>query len=81
MGSFDYNDDYSSFDNLLNRTTSLTEARQSGLSKVHPSFGTLTGKLRDVGSTAFTRDSRKFVVDVLYTTIKPNIITGVKFFF
>jgi len=75
MGSFDYNDDYSSFDNLLNRATSLTEARQSGLSKVHPSFGTLTGKLRDVGSTAFTRDSRKFVVDVLYTTIEPNIIT------
>ena len=75
MGSFNYSDNYNSFDNLLNRTVSLTEARQSGLSKVHPSFGTLTGKLRDVGSTAFTRDSRKFVVDVLYTTIEPNIIT------
>ena len=72
MGSFDYSDDYSSFDNLLNRTTLLTEGGR-GLGGYHSGFGrTLTSKLKDAGSEAFTRDSRKFVVHILYGA---NILT------
>ena len=73
MGSFDYSDDYSSFDNLLNRTTLLTEGGR-GLGGYHPGFGrSLTSRLKDAGSEAFTRDSRKFVVHVLYTQLQPII--------
>jgi hypothetical protein len=72
MGSFDYSDDYSSFDNLLNRTTLLTEGGR-GLGGYHSGFGrTLTSRLKDAGSEAFTRDSRKFVVHILYGA---NILT------
>ena len=72
MGSFDYSDDYSSFDNLLNRTTLLTEGGR-GLGGYHPGFGrSLTSRLKDAGSEAFTRDSRKFVVHILYGA---NILT------
>ena len=75
MGSFDYNDDYSSFDNLLERCEIFTEGGK-GLGGYYSGFGKpLTGRLRDVGSTAVPRDSRKFVVHVLYTTLKPKIIT------
>jgi len=72
MGSFDYSDDYSSFDNLLDRTTLLTEGGR-GLGGYHPGFGrSLTSRLKDAGSEAFTRDSRKFVVHILYGA---NILT------
>ena len=75
MGSFDYNDDYSSFDNLLERCKVFTEGGK-GLGGYYSGFGKgLTGKLRDVGSTAVPRDSRKFVVHVLYTQLEPKIIT------
>ena len=72
MGSFNYSDDYSSFDNLLNRTTLLTEGGR-GLGGYHSGFGrSLTSRLKDAGSEAFTRDSRKFVVHILYGA---NILT------
>ena len=75
MGSFDYNDDYSSFENLLERCEVFNEGGK-GLGGYHSGFGRdLTGRLRDVGSTAVPRDSRKFVVHVLYTQLQPNIIT------
>ena len=75
MGSFDYNDDYSSFDNLLDRTTLLTEGGK-GLGRFHPGFGkTLTGRLREAGSTAIPYRARTFVVHILYSILKPNIIT------
>ena len=75
MGSFDYNDNYSSFDSLLERCEVFTEGGK-GLGGYYSGFGkALTGRLRDVGSTAVPRDSRKFVVRVLYTTLKPKIIT------
>ena len=75
MGSFDYNDNYSSFDNLLERCEVFTEGGK-GLGGYYSGFGRdLTSKLRDVGSTAVPRDSRKFVVHVLYTQLEPNIIT------
>ena len=75
MGSFDYNDNYSSFDNLLERCEVFTEGGK-GLGGYYSGFGRgLTSKLRDVGSTAVPRDSRKFVVHVLYTQLEPKIIT------
>ena len=75
MGSFDYNDDYSSFDNLLERCDVFTEGGK-GLGGYHSGFGRdLTSRLKDAGSTAVPRDSRKFVVHVLYTQLEPKIIT------
>jgi hypothetical protein len=75
MGSFDYNDNYSSFDSLLERCEVFTEGGK-GLGGYYSGFGkNLTGRLRDVGSTAVPRDSRKFVVHVLYTQLDPKIIT------
>ena len=66
MGSFDYNDDYSSFDNLLERTTLLTEGGK-GLGGYHPGLGgALTSRLKDAGSEAFTRDARLFAVHILF---------------
>ena len=56
MGSFDYNDNYSSFDNLLERCEVFTEGGK-GLGGYYSGFGRdLTSKLRDVGSTAVPRD-------------------------
>ena len=77
MGSFDYSDDYSSFDNLLDRTTLLTEGGK-GLGRFHPGFGkTLTSRIRrDAGSKSVPFRSRKFVVHILYTMLKPAIITS-----
>ena len=75
MGSFDYNDNYSSFDNLLERCKVFTEGGK-GLGGYYSGFGRgLTSRLRDAGSTAVPRDSRKFVVHVLYTQLEPKIIT------
>ena len=50
MGSFDYNDDYSVFNNLLERSNYLTEARASKIGGAHPSFPGLAGRLqKEVG--------------------------------
>ena len=66
MGSFDYNDDYSSFDNLLDRATLLTEGGR-GLGGYHSGLGgALTSRLKDAGSEAFTRDARLFAVHILF---------------
>ena len=75
MGSFDYSDDYSSFANLLDRTTLLTEGGR-GLGRFHPGFGkTLTSRVRDVGSGSVPFRSREFVVHILYGMLEPAIIT------
>ena len=64
MGSFNYSDDYSSFDNLLDRTTLLTEGGR-GLGGYHPSFGPLRADIEDVGGIGTYR-ARQFVVSLLY---------------
>ena len=72
MGSFNYSDDYSSFDNLLDRTTLLTEGGK-GLGGYHPGFGPLRSKIEDAGGVGTYR-ARQFVVSLLYRYIKPSII-------
>ena len=71
MGSFNYNDDYSVFNNLLERSNYLTEAGKIG--GAHPSFGGLAGRLeREVGK-GFPRDVRIFIAELLYDL---NIFKG-----
>ena len=67
MGSFDYSDDYSSFDNLLDRCANLFTEGGKGLGGYHPGLGgALTSRLKDAGSEAFTRDARLFAVHILF---------------
>jgi hypothetical protein len=66
MGSFDYNDDYSVFNNLLERSNYLTEARASKIGGAHPSFPGLAGRLQKEVGKGFPRDVRMFITEVLY---------------
>ena len=66
MGSFNYSDDCSSFDNLLERYNYLAEARVSRIGGAHPSFPGLAGRLKKEVGKGFPRDVRMFIAEVLY---------------
>ena len=66
MGSFNYSDNYSGFDNLLKRSKHLTEARQSPYAEYHGSFGPITGKMRAAGFSSAPLDTINFIRTVLY---------------
>jgi len=66
MSSFDYTDNFSGFNDLINRSTFLTEAKRSPYEKYHPSFGGVTKDLRSAGFSSAPLDTINFIRTTLY---------------
>ena len=69
MGSFNYSDDYSAFDNLLERCNYLTEGvkgRPAKIGSAHPSFAGLAGRLKKEVGKGFPWDIRIFIAGLLH---------------
>jgi hypothetical protein len=66
MSSFNYTDNYTGFNDLINRADFLTEAK---IGKAHPSFKGLAGRIKKdprSGGKGFPRDARMLIKTVLY---------------
>ena len=66
MSSFQYSDNFSGFNDLINRVDFLTEAK---IGKAHPSFKGLAGRIKKdprSGGKGFPRDARMLIKTVLY---------------
>jgi hypothetical protein len=66
MSSFDYTDNFSGFNDLINRSAFLTEAKQSPYAKYHPSFGGITKDLKAAGFSSAPLDTINFIRTSLY---------------
>ena len=66
MSSFDYTDNFSGFNDLINRSEFLTEAKQSPYAKYHPSFGGITKDLKAAGFSSAPLDTINFIRTSLY---------------
>ena len=66
MSSFDYTDNFSGFNDLINRSTFLTEAKRSPYEKYHSSFGGVTKDLRSAGFSSAPLDTINFIRTTLY---------------
>jgi len=66
MSSFDYTDNFSGFNDLINRSEFLTEAKQSPYAKYHPSFGGVTRDLKSAGFSSAPLDTINFIRTTLY---------------
>jgi hypothetical protein len=66
MSSFDYTDNFSGFNDLINRSEFLTEAKQSPYAKYHPSFGGVTRDLKSAGFSSAPLDTINFIRTALY---------------
>tara|TARA_R110002020_G_scaffold37458_4_gene113156 strand:+ start:4364 stop:6025 length:1662 start_codon:yes stop_codon:yes gene_type:complete len=66
MSSFQYTDNFSGFNDLINRSEFLTEAKKSPYSKYHPSFGGVTKDLRSAGFSSAPLDTINFIRTALY---------------
>ena len=66
MSSFQYSDNFSGFNDLINRAEILTEAKKSPYEKYHPSFGPLTKELRSAGFSSAPLDTINFIRTTLY---------------
>ena len=63
MSSFNYTDNFSGFNDLINRADFLTEMK---ISKAHPSFGGLAKRIKQEVKKGFPRDARMLIARVLY---------------
>ena len=66
MSSFDFTDNFSGFNDLINRADFLTEAKKSPYGKYHPSFGGVTKDLRSAGFSSAPLDTINFIRTTLY---------------
>lgn len=66
MSSFDFNDNFSGFNDLINRADFLTEAKKSPYGKYHSSFGGVTKDLRSAGFSSAPLDTINFIRTTLY---------------
>ena len=66
MSSFDYTDNFSGFNDLINRSEFLTEAKQSPYAKYHPSFSGITKDLKTAGFSSAPLDTINFIRTALY---------------
>lgn len=66
MSSFNYTDDFSGFNDLINRADFLTEANKLEYGGYHPSFGGVRETLWTAGRTAATLDTITFIRTLLY---------------
>ena len=66
MSSFDYTDNFSGFNDLINRVDFLTEAKKSPYAGHHASFGSITKELKSAGFSSAPLDTINFIRTVLY---------------
>jgi len=66
MSSFNYTDNFSGFNDLINRAEILTEAKKSPYAGYHDSFGPITKELRSAGFSSAPLDTINFIRTVLY---------------
>ena len=66
MSSFDFADNFSGFNDLLNRAEFLTEAKKSPYAKYHSSFGGVTKDLKSAGFSSAPLDTINFIRTTLY---------------
>ena len=66
MSSFEYTDNFSGFNDLINRSHFLTEAKKSPYAKYHSSFGGVTKDLRSAGFSSAPLDTINFIRTALY---------------
>jgi len=66
MSSFDFTDNFSGFNDLINRADFLTEAKKSPYGKYHSSFGGVTKDLRSAGFSSAPLDTINFIRTTLY---------------
>tara|TARA_R100000988_G_scaffold101927_1_gene75898 strand:+ start:14 stop:1456 length:1443 start_codon:yes stop_codon:yes gene_type:complete len=66
MSSFDYTDNFSGFNDLINRSEFLTEAKVSPYAKYHPSFSGITKDLKTAGFSSAPLDTINFIRTALY---------------
>ena len=66
MSSFNYTDNYTGFNDLINRADFLTEAKKSPYGKYHSSFGGVTKDLRSAGFSSAPLDTINFIRTTLY---------------
>ena len=66
MSSFDYTDNFSGFNDLINRAEVLTEAKKSPYVGHHDSFGSITKELKSAGFSSAPLDTINFIRTILY---------------
>ena len=66
MSSFNYTDDFSGFNDLINRADFLTEAKKSPYAGYHGSFGPITKELKSAGFSSAPLDTINFIRTILY---------------
>ena len=66
MSSFNYTDDFSGFNDLINRAEFLTEAKKSPYAGHHDSFGSITKELKTAGFSSAPLDTINFIRTILY---------------
>jgi len=77
MSSFQYSDNFSGFNDLINRVDFLAEARKFG--DYHKSFGGLRKTLVTAGRTAATLDTITFIRKLLFTLLLLFIYSYISF--
>ena len=66
MSSFNYTDNFTGFNDLINRASFLTEAKKSPYAGYHDSFGPITKELKSAGFSSAPLDTINFIRTVLY---------------
>tara|TARA_R110001583_G_scaffold43179_1_gene137298 strand:- start:139 stop:1389 length:1251 start_codon:yes stop_codon:yes gene_type:complete len=66
MSSFNYTDNFTGFNDLINRASFLTEAKRSPYAGYHDSFGPITKELRSAGFSSAPLDTINFIRTILY---------------